>query len=663
MRRKNIKLPVICLAVALASMTFTGCSDSASDTSKSSEISRSIENDVDKNISSDDSDASSDALTEETVKANAAYVITPKYTEEELSDDYDEKEAVTVKLTGDTAECSDAGVEVKEGTVTILSSGTYVFSGSLEDGRIVIDADKSDSGVVRLVLAGADITSSDGSAIYVKNAEETIITLKENTENTVTDGKEYSAENETEGMNAAIYSKDDLTINGKGALKVNACRNHGIQSKDDLLLISGELSVTSVGDAIVGKDSVVIKEAALVIDSQEQGIKGTGNKEEKGYIYIENAKIDINAVDDGMHSDTVIQIDGGTIDIASEDDGIHSDIKILINDGKINIKDSYEGLEACMIIMNDGDVDINASDDGINATNGLNTGMGMNGGMNGRMNENITSDDGVQNDERTENKRQGGRMKGARPDTAEGNGEMSNRQMPEMANGELPEMPGGEMSGMPDGELPEMPNRGDNPSDFGDSDEEEGSASSDNTALKVLDMVFEMNGGNLYINAGGDGLDSNGNLVMNGGTVIVDGPENNGNGAIDYENSFDMNGGQLIAAGASGMAMTPSSDSAVNSVMITFSSSYKNTKIMLKDSQGNEVIAYTPVKSFNSIVFSDKNLKNGETYTVYADGEEIDSFTISQVITTVGNGGGMQGGGFGGGGMKNGGFGREENKN
>ena len=162
--------------------------------------------------------------------------------------------------------------------------------------------------------------------------------------------------------------------------------------------------------------------------------------------------------------------------------------------------------------------------------------------------------------------------------------------------------------------------------------------------LKMLQLKEEL----LYINAGGDGLDSNGDVVMTGGTIVIDGPEDSADGAIDYDSSFDMSGGEIIAAGSSGMAMTPSSTSAINSVNITFSTTYSNTEIIIKDSNGNEIVSYTPVKKFNSFVFGSENLKTGETYTVYAGGEEIDSFTVSGTITNVGNGGSF-GGGFQGG--------------
>ena len=148
-------------------------------------------------------------------------------------------------------------------------------------------------------------------------------------------------------------------------------------------------------------------------------------------------------------------------------------------------------------------------------------------------------------------------------------------------------------------------------------------------------MVFEMNGGKLYVNAGGDGLDSNGDVVMNGGTVTIDWPEDDGNGALDYNSSYKMNGGTLIAAGSSGMSMTPSEGQ--NSVNVYLDNTYSDTNIVIKDSQGNELVNYTPAKKFSSFVYSGSNLTTGETYTVYANGEQVETFTVNDTVTKAGN--------------------------
>ena len=508
MKRKYIKIPVICLTIALASCSLYGCA---------------------KNNSS---------------QANAEFTPTKEYTDEELSEEYDEDESVAITFNGESAKADSDYVLVEDGKVTIKKSGTYVLSGDYK-GQVVVNSDDED--LVRIVLSNTNIESENSSAIFVKKASEVILTIKDGTENTISDAEKYSEDAENNKEKAAIYSKDDLTINGKGSLSVNGNYNNGIQSKDNLIIVSGDINIKSKGNSIVGKDCVVIKDGNIVIDSQGKGIKATSTKAEKGYVYIQ----------------------GGTINITAEDDGIHSDTDVIIDDG---------------------DITISSGDDGINASNGLSSGEmeggpGVFGGMNG----------------------------GERPTGDFQDGEM------------------------PDGEKPDgkMQDFNDNQKKNNDSTDSESEDDTDKQALDTLDMVFEMNGGKLYVNAGGDGLDSNGDVVMNGGTVTIDGPEDDGNGALDYNSSYKMNGGTLIAAGSSGMSMTPSEGQ--NSVNVYLDNTYSDTNIVIKDSQGNELVNYTPAKKFSSFVYSGSNLTTGETYTVYANGEQVETFTVNDTVTKAGN--------------------------
>lgn len=577
-KRKILALGLVLLTINFA---VTGCNNSAVSKNTS-------------NTDGEDSEASAEA-----VSANAELEIKPEYSDEELSSEYDKSNAVSITLADDKTECSSDKVSVDGNVITILKSGTYILKGELSDGRIVVDID--DDGIVRLVLAGVTITSEDNAPVYVKEAKETIITLEENTTNTITDAQTYVLEDEEKNEpNAAIFSKDDLAVNGTGTLEVHANYNHGIQSKDDLIIISGTLNITAAGDGIVGKDSVLVKEADITIESGNAGIKGTSTESGRGYVYLDSPTLDITSVGDGLHSNTVVQMDGGDVTITSEDDGIHADIKVLINGGTLDIAESYEGIEGCIIIINDGDIAINSSDDGINASNGSGS-----------------------------------------------------------------EMTGAIVGGMKD----RMQDRA--PGYFSENGQERGidTAPEDTSAILILDVKLEINGGRIYVNAEGDGIDSNGNVVMNGGAVCVDGPQNGGNGALDYDSSFAVNGGVLVAVGSAQMAMAPSDSSEINSVNIALENYYDGgTEFVFKDSEGNEIISYTPAKKFNSIVFSSEKLKTGESYVVYADGEEIETITVSDVVTTSGNvsqgmgghmGGGKHGEMFGG---ENGGMGGQKDR-
>lgn len=208
---------------------------------------------------------------------------------------------------------SDSGAVVQGNTVTITKAGTYIISGSVSDGQVIVDS--SEEGYVWLVLDNVSITSQNSSAIYVKSADNTLITLPEGTKNEVTDGKDYVFEGEETSLNAAIYSKDDLFINGTGSLTVTGNYNHGIQSKDDLVIISGNITVHSAGDGIVGKDSVVIREAVITVEAGGDGIKSTNAVQDKGYIYLDNPNITITAANDGIQAETCMVIEDGIYDI------------------------------------------------------------------------------------------------------------------------------------------------------------------------------------------------------------------------------------------------------------------------------------------------------------------------------------------------------------
>lgn len=155
-----------------------------------------------------------------------------------------------------------------------------------------------------------------------------------------------------------------------------------------------------------------------------------------------------------------------------------------------------------------------------------------------------------------------------------------------------------------------------------------------------------INGGIVHVNASGDGIDSNGTITINGGEIYVDGPTSGGDGALDYADTCEINGGILVAAGSIGMATAPTSGSTQYSVNATFSTTYNGgTKVTVKDSSGNEVLTYTPAKNFQSFVFSTDKLKSGETYTIYAGDTQEGTFTVSDITTTVGNVSSGMGGG------------------
>lgn len=255
----------------------------------------------------------------------------------------------------------DSNDIILEKSTKITEAGVYNLTGTISDGYIEIDTD----GEVELNLNNVSITNTSGPAIYVKNANTVVINLSG--ENTLTDGSTYNF-SDTDA-NAVIFSHDNLVIMGSGTLKINANYEDGIVSKDDLKIKSGIYIITSKDDGIRGKDSVYIINGKFTINSGGDAIKSTNDTDsEKGFVKISKGTFNITSSSDGIDALTKLIIDGGTFIINSQDDGTHADGLVEINGGTITIS-ACEGIEGTYVKINDGSINISASDDGINATN------------------------------------------------------------------------------------------------------------------------------------------------------------------------------------------------------------------------------------------------------------------------------------------------------
>ncbi len=555
------------------------------------------------------------------------------------------------------------GASFQNGRLTITAAGVYSLKGTLTDGQIYVDT--NDDAKVKLYLDGVQIYCADSAPIYVtKSEKETQIILAKGSENRLSDNAartmtEAQAE-DNDFATAVIYSKDDLQIEGEGALTVEANFNKGIFSRDDLQIRGGALTVTAADDGIRGKDSVEISGGTIKIKCggdgirtsnenkgdlsisggdvtvestgdclqavgnlsvsggsfrlqsgggyretlQQQGggffgagapngtsggasISAKGIKAEKN-IAVSGGTFLLNCLDDALHADENIAVSGGMFRIRTNDDAVHAEENTAIAGGEWIIEASYEGLEGRQILISGGAMDIKAQDDGINA-----------------------AAPGDQNDMALF----AGAPNGAEP-PADANGTL---QKPDGADAG-PEPPAGD-SGKPQPPADEAAQSGQQPggtppNGFGFA--RRGGGTGPDRADESCAVTIS--GGALKVNAAGDGIDSNGSISVSGGTVLIFGPENNGNGALDYAGGCTVTGGSLCALGSAGMAQGVS-DGSCGKLEAALALAVGDT-LTVQDESGSEVYAVKVEKKAAHLVLAGDMLQKRQTYVLLVNGAE-----------------------------------------
>ena len=603
------------------------------------------------------------------------------FTSSDLSPEYDISDANVITLSGDSAQVTGNGAYAYDGGVVISSTGVYVISGTLDDGSITVDAD--DAAKIWLYFNDVNITCQDNAALIIENADKVFLTLAEGQDNVLMSGSEYETSATEAGIDGVIYARDDLTINGAGSLTISGGPAHGITANDDLVITGGNLTVTSVKDAIHVNDSLRMTSAVMNLNAGDDAIQVDN---EGGYIYIESGEFNITAADEGIAAEGHITIDGGDFRIVvgtgQGSHGIKSGDTVTVNDGTIDITSCYEGIQASYIDITGGDTTINSVDDGINASSGdggFGMGLGMGGpGMGG------TGGQGM---------RQRGAYSATDTETTE-TGEASEGEDPEF--GEMPEGEPPQFSQMPEsGEVPEgeqphsdytsdedmsemendigmgHPDMGEAVGEMqdgsGSADAQNGSdiQNEDNSAAET--PWIHISGGSLTIlNDSGrdaDGIDSNGDIIISGGTIRVSLTGDGGNNAIDCatENGgvCEISGGNIIACGSSQMAEGFGSSSTQCSVLYNLQTGAEaGTTLTLRDSDGNVLMSYEVPNAFTSVNISCPEMELGETYTISV-GETEETVSLEEITTTSGAAGGSMFGGMNQGGMQNGGYGRK----
>lgn len=490
---------------------------------------------------------------------------------------------------------------VSDGILRITSGGTYTLSGNKKDTMILVDVGDSD---VQLILDGITVQNSEGPALYIQSADKVTITLSAGTVNTFSDGASYAITDGGSALDAAIFSRADLTINGTGTLTVNGNYKHGIVSKDDLIISSGTLQITANNVGLNGKDCVKINSGNITIQAGSDGIRSDNDEDTtRGYIYLYGGTIRITAANDGIQAETILKIEdvnltvkagggsgtsmsssdesykglkagsdilisggsfdinskddctvtlsGGSYTLSSGDDGVHADTDVAVSGDAttLTITKSYEGIEGSTVVISGGKISVTASDDGINAAGG--------------------------NDSSA-------------------------------------------MGGRP------------------------GFGSFTSSTGKIV-----ISGGTVNIQASGDGIDANGSVEISGGIITVSGPNSGDTSILDFDTTGTISGGIFIGTGASSMAQNFSTSSTQGVIMTRVSTQAAGTTVTLKDASGNVILSHEALLPFSCVIFSCPEIKQGESYTLTA-GNATTQITMSS--TVYGSSGGMGGntGGFGG---------------
>mgnify|MGYP001161771285 CR=1 FL=1 len=625
---KGKRIFAVLMSALIIVSAFAGCSgDSSQTTSVTSESSKTT-------TSSSSSSESSKTVKAESVNAN--------FTARDMDVGYEETDSVKISCSGSEFSISGSGATAKDGVLTINKEGTYVLSGSIDEGRIVVNV--TDSEKVQLVLNGFTIKCTTHSPIFIKSADKVFITIKDGTKNIITDGTSYTdlADDES-NVDAAIFSRADMTINGSGSLTVNGNMKNGIVSKDDLVITGGTITVNAKNNGICGKDCVKIADGNITIKSEGDGIKSNNSEDtSKGYIYICGGKINITSTTDVIQAETTLTIEKGEINLKigggsenssktsggkdnpqwgrwgqedsstteedtasakglkaggdikisnatitadTSDDSIHSNSNVTIESGTLNLKSGDDGIHAdTSTVINNGNIVIEKSYEGIEGSN-----VTINGGTI----ELTASDDGINSAGGSDSSSMGGRI-------------------------------------------------------------------GQNSFTENSNIYIKITGGKVTVDASGDGLDSNSNLIIEGGEIYVNGPTNDGDGALDYDGTATISGGTFVAVGSSGMVQGFSDSSTQCSILYNLSSSHSaGEKITLADSSGNEILSYTATKQFSSVVVSSAKITKSGAYKLTVGSESYDIEMSSTVYSNGSNG-------FGGGGMrgnKPNGFGRGNNGN
>lgn len=531
--------------------------------------------------------------------------------------------AVKITLSGSTATATSDVVQISGSTVKLTEAATYIVTGSLDDGMLVVDAPKDAK--VQIVMSNASIASKTYAPIFALQADKVFVTLAEGTANTLTGGESFATIDDN-NIDGVVYAKTDLTFNGTGALAISSPGGHGIVCKDDLVFTGGNYTIQSASHAIDANDSVRVSGGAITADAGKDGIHAENNDDASlGFVYISGGAFKMEAEGDGISAGSSLQIGGGSFEIIAGGGSENGNKQSSENYGgfgggfpgggmggkpqrpggraatttaETTESTSMKGLKAGTDLkITGGTFNINSADDGVHANGSLYL-------ENGAFSV-ATGDDGFHAEETMSIS--GGTV--TITESYEGlealHIKVSGGDITLTASDDGLNAAGGTdqsgFGGRDDGQFMGMAY---GPGGHGGM----GGMSSGNGSIVI-------SGGKLNITASGDGIDANGTLEITGGYTTVCGPTQGDTATLDYDKSAVITGGTFIGTGASGMAQT-FSNAEQGLISVRVGNIAANTQIALADKDGNVLINHTPSLGYNVVILSNPELEAGQTYTL-----------------------------------------------
>lgn len=548
------------------------------------------------------------------------------FSDRDLEGTYEEDGAAFIALSGSTASCTSNAVQIDGSTVTITDEGTYILSGTLDDGMIIVNADKKDK--TQIVLNGVSITSTVSAPIYVLQADKVFITTAPGTENTLSNGGSFEAIDEN-NIDAALFSKEDLTLNGSGCLTINSPAGHGVVSKDELTIAGGAYEINTASHGLCGKDNVCIAGGDLTIAAGKDGIQADNDEDTTlGFVWIEGGTFDITSKGDGISASSTVDILDGSFTILTGGGNANAAQQTSENWGGFmggggpmggggrGSKGGYTGTSfttATTTTENDstsikgiksggdlriwgGTFDMDCADDAIHSN--------ANAVVAGGSFTIATGDDGFHAEE----------------NLTVSNGTINITESYEGLEGLGIDVSGGDIKIVSTDDGINAAG-GTDQSGFGGmrGGDKFGGMSSGSS-----DSYIHISGGTIYMNASGDGIDSNGTLMISGGYTTVCGPTQGDTAVLDYEISGTITGGTFIGTGSYMMAQTFSSAENQGVIPVSVGSQSAGTRITLVDSNGNTLLSTAPELDFAIAILSSPDIVSGETYTLNIGSQSAD---------------------------------------